>query len=217
MRVFDLTASHYDKARSRLIPRFAEFYGTAVACVPDHADHILDLGARTGLLSFFIRQHFPDAYLSLIDSSKPMLDQARERFSGDQEVNFQLGDYTQILEARGYDAVVSALSVHHLTDEVKRQLFGRIYKALKPGGVFVNAEQILAPTPEQETRAKADWLAEVRSLGATEDEIVASLLRQTEDHCATVVDQMQCMQAAGFADVHCAFAQGRFAVLAGSR
>ncbi len=217
MRVFDITAGAYDLARRRLIPGFEKFYATAVAQIPEGADHILDLGAGTGLLSLFVRQRFPGAYLHLVDSSKPMLDQARERFSRDQEVAFQLGDYTQVLEPRGYDAVVSALSIHHLTDEAKRQTFGYIYQALRPGGMFINAEQVLAPTPEQETEAQAEWLVEVRASGATEDEIGASLMRQKEDRCATVAEQMQWMQQAGFGNVHCAYARGRFAVLAGSR
>ena len=215
--VFDRTAATYDAARIRLIPCFHELYGTAVALLPETADHVLDLGAGTGLLSAFIRERFPNAYLHLIDNSKPMLDQARERFRRDQETVFQLGDYTEVIEARQYDAVVSALSIHHLSDEAKQRLFVMIHASLKPGGLFINAEQILAPTPEREAEVKAEWLAEVRALGATEEQIEASLLRQTEDRCATVRNQLGWVAAAGFRDVRCAFAQGRFAVLCGTR
>lgn len=215
MRVFDTTAATYDAARSKLIPCFDEFYDTAIRLLPENTDHVLDLGAGTGLLSAFVRQRFPEAYLHLIDNSEPMLAQARQRFSRDQETVFQLADYTQAIEPREYDAVVSALSIHHLPDKVKQQLFGRVRAALKPGGVFINAEQILQPTPELEEQAKADWLTEVRALGATDEQIAASLLRQTEDRCATVDDQLQWMREAGFSQVSCDFQQGRFAVLHG--
>ena len=217
MHVFDITARSYDKARSRLIPCFEDFYQTAVALIPADADNVLDLGAGTGLLSAFVRERFPRAHLHLIDSSEPMLVQARERFKHDQKATFQLADYTESVAQRNYDAVVSALSIHHLLDEAKQRLFRDIHAALKPGGVFVNAEQILAPTQELEAQARVEWLTEVRTRGATEAQIEASWLRQAEDRCATVSSQLKWMSDAGFKDVACAFEQGRFAVLFGTR
>ena len=211
--VFSRTAASYDSARAKLIPCFEQFYAAAVELVPPDADHILDLGAGTGLLSAFIRERFPAAYLHLIDNAEPMLTQARERFSRDQRVVFQLGDYTIAPWENSYDAIVSALSIHHLTDGEKRKLFARIHEALRPGGVFINAEQILASTPQLEEQARADWLAEVCGLGATEEQVTASLLRQTEDRCATVGEQLLWLNEAGFSETSCAFAQGRFAVL----
>ena len=55
-------------------------------------------------------------------------------------------------------------------------------------------------------------MAELRGLGATEEEVMASLLRQTEDRCATVDKQLLWLKEAGFAETRCEFAQGRFAV-----
>jgi cyclopropane fatty-acyl-phospholipid synthase-like methyltransferase len=42
-----------------------------------------------------------------------------------------------------FDAIVSALAIHHLEDAEKRSLFARIHERLRPGGVFVNAEQVV--------------------------------------------------------------------------
>ena len=213
--VFSSTAATYDPARAKLIPCFAEFYATTVSLLPADTDHVLDLGAGTGLLSAFVRNRFPDAYLEMIDNSEPMLAQARQRFNHDQETAFCLGDYTTCPWGSEFDAVVSALSIHHLSNEAKRALLVRTLPALKPGGVFINAEQILQPTPELEAQAKSQWLAEVRALGATEPQIADSLLRQTEDRCSTVADQLGWMVEAGFTQVRCAFLKGRFAVFFG--
>lgn len=215
--VFSSTAATYDPARAKLIPCFAELYGTTVSLLPEGTDQVLDLGAGTGLLSAFVRERFPEAHLHLIDQSEPMLTQARQRFEHDPKAVFTLGDYTACPWRTSYDAVVSALSIHHLGDDRKRTLFARIHTALQPGGVFLNAEQILQPTTELEAEAKADWLVEVRGLGASEEQIADSLLRQTEDRCATVADQLQWMREAGFTQVRCAFLSGRFAVLYGAR
>ena len=215
--VFSATASTYDPARAKLIPCFVELYGTAVSLLPAATGHVLDLGAGTGLLSAWVRERFPDASLHLIDQSEPMLTQARQRFERDPEAIFTLGDYTTCPWGSSYDAIISALSIHHLRDDRKRTLFARILAALKPGGIFLNAEQILQPTPELEAGAQARWLADVRALGATEQQITDSLLRQTEDRCATVADQLRWLREAGFAQVRCAFLSGRFAVLYGTR
>ena len=213
MDAFDITAQDYDTDRAKLIPCFERLYQTALELIPQGADYILDLGAGTGLLTAFVRSRFSDARLHLIDSSQPMLAQAERRFSGDGEILCQLGDYTSARWSSSYDTVVSALSIHHLTDEAKRGLFARVRGVLKTGGVFVNLEQILQKTPELEAQAKARWLRDVRTLGATERQIEASLLRQTQDRCATADDQLRWLQEAGFCETRCVFAEGRFAVL----
>ncbi len=43
------------------------------------------------------------------------------------------------------DAVVSALSIHHLPDDRKRAIFGEIYTHLRPGGWYVNYDPVQAP------------------------------------------------------------------------
>jgi tRNA (cmo5U34)-methyltransferase len=219
--VFDTTASHYDRDRARLIPGFDSFYRWAVDLIPAHAaSHeakIVDLGAGTGLLSAFVRARMPRAHLHLIDISEAMLAKARHRFAGETNMRFEVADYASAALPGELDAVVSALSVHHLTDQSKRDLFARIYQSLKPRGVFINAEQVLGPTPELESRYKALWLEQVRGLGAGEDQIAESLFRQQQDRCAPVEAQLAWMREAGFADADCWFKEGRFAVLAGTR
>ncbi len=214
---FSSTAALYDLNRTRLIPGFEGLYRWAVDLVPDDATNILDLGAGTGLLSACIRARFPEANLHLIDLSEAMLDRAKQRFAEDQRITFKVADYSVAAFEGRYDAVVSALSIHHLEDKAKRSLFESIMNVLLPGGVFVNAEQVLGPTPNLEERYKREWLKQVRMLGATEQEISDSLFRQQEDRCASVEDQMAWMRSAGFEDVDCWFKDGRFAAFAGTK
>jgi len=214
---FDVTASTYDADRARLIPCYNAFYRRATDLIVHDARNILDLGAGTGLLSTFVRQWYPQAHIILADLSEPMLAKARVRFADDSNVTFEVTDYTTAPINGTYDSIVSGLSIHHIDDDAKRALFAKIFKALRPGGTFVNAEQVAGPTPEIDRRYKELWLEQVREAGATPDQIADSLYRQQDDRCASVEDQLDWMREAGFTDADCWFKDNRFAVLSGTR
>ena len=119
-----------------------------------------------------------------------MLDEARRRFAGAAEIRFLLADYAFAPPPGPFDLVVSALSIHHLADPAKRNLFAAMRAALVPGGLFVNADQVLAPTPALEARAQERWRAQATALGADSDEIGAAEARMVHDRCATLEDQL---------------------------
>jgi len=214
---FDVTAATYDADRALLIPCYNAFYRRATDLIVHDARNILDLGAGTGLLSAFVRQWYPQAQIILADLSEPMIEKARVRFADDKNVTFEVTDYTTAPINGTYDSIVSALSIHHIDDAAKRALFSKIFKALRPGGTFVNAEQVAGPTPEIDHRYKELWLEQVREGGATPDQIADSLYRQQDDRCASVGDQLDWMREAGFTDADCWFKDNRFAVLSGTR
>jgi tRNA (cmo5U34)-methyltransferase len=217
--VFDRTSATYDAARAKLIPPYERFYSTAVALLPFEPIaeiRILDLGAGTGLLSAFIREKFPNAHLHLVDIAETMLDRAKARLGSNRTTYFACDYGTEPIQGQ-WNAIVSALSIHHLTDEAKQNLFGRIYTALTPGGVFVNAEQVAGPTPELTRRYHQQWLIQVRDRGATPQEIADAEYRMQADLCSSVEDQLVWMRQSGFADADCWFKEGRFAVMRGTR
>jgi len=215
--IFDITASTYDADRAKLIPCYDAFYRRTTDLIPAAAMRILDLGAGTGLLATFVRSWYPQAHIHLMDVSEPMLACARTRLGDDRNVTFEVADYMTAALPAEQDAIVSALSIHHLTDPDKRALFAKIFAALRPGGVFVNAEQVAGPTPALDAIYKSLWLQQVREAGATPQQIADSLYRQQDDRCASVEDQLDWMRDVGFSDADCWFKDNRFAVLAGTR
>jgi tRNA (cmo5U34)-methyltransferase len=218
---FNKTAATYDAARRKLVPCFDKFYGWAVRLLPFETEdpiRVLDLGAGTGLLSAWVLAAFPHARLRLVDISEPMLDRARERFAGTTPApRIETLDFVHEDLGGPYDGVVSALSIHHLSDELKRDVFRRVYEALSPGGIFVNAEQVLGPTPEVEAEYKKIWLDDARALGATGEEVEAALVRMREDRCAPVEIQVAWLRELGFEDADCWFKEARFAVYSGRK
>jgi tRNA (cmo5U34)-methyltransferase len=214
--VFDATASTYDADRSKLIPGCDNFYRWALDLIPPRVKIICELGAGSGLMTRLLRDRFPTAHLYVIDFSGPMLDLAKARLGNDPKITWYQFDYVTEPLPQNLCSVVSSLSIHHLDDADKRNVFKEAYASLKPNGVFVNADQVAGPTPTLEARYKALWLEQVRAAGATEQQIEASLYRQQEDRCASVEDQLHWLREAGFADANCWFKDNRFAVMAGT-
>jgi tRNA (cmo5U34)-methyltransferase len=144
-RLFDAVAGSYDEGRRRLVPCLDDFYGTAVELAVRRLGprpRILDLGAGTGLLSQLLATARPDAEFVLVDAAPDMLAVA----TGNLRATLRVQDLRDPLPPGPFDAVVSALAIHHLTDDEKHDLYRRIVDVLVPAGVFVNAEQVAAPT-----------------------------------------------------------------------
>lgn len=218
---FNITASEYDQQRRRLIFCYDDFYGAAIRMLPfarENTVRVLDLGGGTGLLSASILAAFPRARITLADASETMLAGARERFAHQPNVRFEITDFSKAIPAGPFDAVVSSLAIHHLSDPDKRSLFTRIHDVLRPGGVFVNAEQVRGDTDKVHAQNHARWRTEAIALGAGEDEISAADKRMNaQDRLSTVGDQLTWLRDCGFTDVDCTYKNGWFAVFGGTK
>lgn len=225
--LFEAVAGTYDESRRRLVPCFDDFYGTAVevaapplrrALASGRVPELLDLGAGTGLLSLLISAAVPGVRVTLLDGAAEMLAVATAQLTR-RGVPHEIvrADLVEPLPPGPYDAVVSALAIHHLDDAGKRDLYRRVRLVLRPGGVFVNAEQVAGPSPELDQRYDEIWLAQVTALGATEEEVAAARARMAYDRPAPVSDQCRWLSEAGLIGVDCFYKSWRFAVFGGRR
>jgi tRNA (cmo5U34)-methyltransferase len=222
--LFGEAARDYDRARRQLVPGFDGFYGAVLQSVPFETEkeiRVLDLGAGTGLLSAMVAEKFPRARVTLVDLSVEMLRVARRRLAEEPaRFEFRNMDYARKPLPRtggGYDLVVSALSVHHLTHGDKKELFEKVRRSLAVGGYFVNADQIAGDTPEEDGRYGEWWLRRVREAGVSEEDLAAALLRMRADRNATLAEQLGWLEEAGFEGVGCRYKDHRFAVYGGKK
>ena len=220
-RAFDADARDYDRERRMLTPCFDGFYGNAIEVIRDWTapknPRVVDLGAGTGLFSAMVADVLPGASFRLLDLSPEMLTKAEERFAGTARgtVDTRVFDLA-IDDLEGpWDLVISALAIHHLNDEEKQELYRQIYAALAPGGLFVNAEQVLGSTPEIDARYVRRWHEAIRAAGASDESVARAETRMMFDQSSTIGDQLVWMRNAGFEHVDCTFKAWRFAVLAG--
>ena len=219
-KTFQEIAERYDRYRRQLIPCFDAFYTALVDRVPFASGQnfkVLDLGAGTGLLSKFLFEKFPQAQFTLVDLAPEMLQQARERFAGSERFQYRVADYSQADLGGPFDLVVSSLSIHHLEDSAKRELYRKIYGSLVPEGAFLNAEFVRAADPEVQRQHWDLWLQKMRAAGLSEAEVGQALQRTGIDILTTVEAQVEWLQEIGFRQVDCVFRDGLFAVFGGRR
>ena len=119
---FNMIAEEYDGNRRKFIPCFDDFYEGTTKFIVSNINipkRIIDLGAGTGLLTYFWYQQCPDSEYVLVDIADEMLNVARKRFNSIGNISYQVMNYIDKLPDTTYDTVISALSIHHLEDEDK--------------------------------------------------------------------------------------------------
>jgi tRNA (cmo5U34)-methyltransferase len=123
-------------------PLVMDLVTSAAARVTPHAASVLDIGCGAGNYVLKLLEHLPGLSVTLVDLSRPMLDRARERLAaaGVQQITSLEGDIRQIdLGTDSFDIVMAAASLHHLRgDDEWRDVFARVFRALRPGGSHKN-------------------------------------------------------------------------------
>lgn len=218
-QAFDIAAADYDNLRRTLIPCFDDFYKTAVEIIPFKYNaplKILDLGAGTGLYSGMVQAVFSNAEFTLLDLAPEMLEKAKARFSKmGKSPKILMGDYIKTDLGGAYDLIISALSVHHLADTDKKRLYQQIYNLLNPGGMFINADQVLGKTPNIEKLYRQKWLDSVCAQGISQEDLKAAQKRMEYDRMTPLDRQLAWLEVAGFQDVDCWYKNFSFAVFGG--
>ncbi len=216
---FNEISRKYDSQRKMLIPCFDEFYGSCItaADVNNKEPKILDIGAGTGLLSSFLLKRYPEARITLIDISEQMLEVAKQRFSENENIIYISEDYTKYESSEEYDLVVSALSIHHLEDSEKKELYKKCYSLLKPNGIFINADIVCGETPYIDSLNKRIWKGSIEKSGLPKEEVLAAFERMKLDKEAPLNQQLGWLGEIGFNDVSCIYKYYSFAVMFGRK
>ena len=161
---------------------------------------ILDLGTGNGRLTRVLLDAYPGSTAVCVDLSESMLRAAAEQFAGNPDVTLHQHDFDHELRFDGqFDAVVSSLAIHHVSDERKLTLFAEVARLLSPGGVFANLDIVASPTEALHDR----WREE---MGARDDP--SDVLRDLES-------QLGWLRDVGFGDVDCIWKWRSLALMRG--
>ncbi|MDE5853760.1 MAG: class I SAM-dependent methyltransferase, partial [Ruminococcus sp.] len=213
---FNLIASEYDGNRRKFIPCFDDFYkNTTNFIISNIADpkRIIDLGAGTGLLTYFWYQHCPNSKYVLVDIADEMLNVAQKRFLGIENVSYQVANYINELPSDSFDTVISALSIHHLENNDKEKLFSRIYDALPNGGLIVNYDQFCAGQSEINNWYDNYWEKQLSNSGLTDKDIELWRERRKLDRECSVEQEIDMLKKYKFKLVKCIYSYQKFSVI----
>ena len=202
-KIFNSAAEKYDMQRNELIPLMDIFYSTAVELVKinNEKGNILDLGAGTGLLTKLVIKKYPNAKYTLVDIADEMLDIAKERFETLDNISFNVEDYRVGISGGKYEAIISALSIHHLDSYEKRDLYNNIFNMLEEGGVFINADQVKGEDCDSEEIVKEYQLSYIENCSLLREEKDETYGRIKLDKMDKMSTQINMLKEAGFKSV----------------
>lgn len=193
---------------------------------------ILDLGAGYGALTAFLLDERPHATAVCLDASPEMLKMAQERMA-------RFGARIEFVHASlerpnwfqsvsdSFDAIVSSRALHHFSANFRRRaIFGEIYGMLRPGGCFVNADNVrpLTDALGRRYRKAGDQLSEKYVKEQTGGKMTLAEVKKANQvpshgvHDNGLLDQeLAWLREAGFEDVDCFWKFGNYTTYGGFR
>lgn len=106
---------------------------------------ILEGGTGTGITTAHILEADPRTYVISVDNEEATLNQAKENLKEDGSrikfVHKDLLEFIKELKNDSMDAFVSAYTIHNFTPEYRKELFPEIFRVLRKGGLFLNADK----------------------------------------------------------------------------
>jgi tRNA (cmo5U34)-methyltransferase len=169
-RHLSLQTEAYDEAIRRFIPGYESMLDVVADAVAEAAPGlVLELGAGTGALSEALLSRGEVGAVEVLDVDPEMLDRARDRlvrFEG--RVRFALRSFDEPFSE--CDALAASLALHHIpTLEAKSALYARTFAALRPGGVFVNADVNMPADAAERERLSRYWADHLVASGIAEE------------------------------------------------
>jgi len=143
----------WHEAKFRLIERVA---------MPEKHERVLDAGCGSGTISYFLSQHAGEAVG--IDSNPSAITYASRAY-GAANLQFQLGQFDDLIDGKPFDKIYSIEVVEHLYADQVAEVLSLFYKLANPGA------QLLITTPNYRSAWPfIEWLLDRSGLVATMDE-----------------------------------------------
>ena len=130
-----------------------ELYARVVSPISqvDVPIRILDLGCGTGLEVAYIFERAPQTHITCMDMSANMLELLQQKYVHyASQIECVQGSYvTETFASNEYDYAVSVMTMHHVLEDAKRELYRKIRDALKNGGLYIEGDYTADEAEEQ--------------------------------------------------------------------
>jgi len=128
-----------------------DLIAASAAATNPQAQAVLDVGCGAGNYTVKLLQHLPTLNCTLLDLSRPMLDRAQQRAAAATSGTVQTiqGDVREVDLGDGqFDLILASTVLHHLRADAEWELvYGKLYRALRPGGMLYIYDMITHELP----------------------------------------------------------------------
>ena len=225
--------TRYDADMDIMHPNRYQMIRVALDALPYDGDQplrALELGTGTGVFTRAFLERFPAARVVSVDGAAAMIELASARLGPLVErVDFRTADFRELdTVTAGLEPchlVFSSYALHHLDAAEKLEVVRKARESLLPGGWLVNADILVAASPEIEARYQALRVAGIveRAAGrdvryadaATTRKALDEMEAAEGDRPITVYEDLKILRAAGLYNVSLFWKEYREAVTGG--
>lgn len=141
--LFKMASPHYDELQNSVGDLIKENFSD----IDTEEIEVLEIGFGAGATSFVILNSDERVKLTAIDNEPLMLPKVEEKLKeiDSHRFNLKTDDALTFLENcpdNKFDIVASAWVIHNFTNEYRLKVIPQIYRVLKTGGIFINADKI---------------------------------------------------------------------------
>lgn len=199
------SSNDYDSRVSSVLPYYSEFHNQVL----DLAESLdlekinwLDTGCGTGSLALKALSKFKLSEFVLCDPSADMIEKAKSKLSGFDNVSFYNLSSQQLDFKNRFDIVTAIQSHHYLNEEQRALATKKCFDALKSGGVYVTFENIELSSEMSIKIGINRWKRFLISNGKNEEEVQSHINRRgTEVFPITVEEHIKLIKDCGFRTV----------------
>lgn len=201
-----------------------------IKSVTPNFNSFLDLGCGDGVLGKTLLTNKPQSKGVFMDFSEPMIKAATvncQEYKNQTIFAVQdIGDINwldHISKELPVDVVVSGFAIHHQDDNNKKRIYRDIFdRVLKPGGIFLNLEQVKSATPQIESIFNEFFMDKMREFKKENNTTISIETIETEFYkdkevniLASVETQCDWLREIGFLQVDCFFKAFELSIFGG--
>lgn len=198
-KFFNARVDGYDDHMKENIDQFEDFYKIVAKPIKENQEQleILDLGCGTGLELEHIFSKVRNAHITGIDLSQEMLNKLLKKYDKfSNQITLIRDSYTSHdLGEEKYDYAVSVMTIHHLFEDEKVDLYSKIRDSLKNDGMYIEGDYVV--TEEEAREALEEYERKIKLVDR--DGFYHIDIPMTEE------TQVKLLKKAGFSEVEVIF------------
>ncbi|MCL5260381.1 MAG: class I SAM-dependent methyltransferase [Gammaproteobacteria bacterium] len=209
----------WDEKFCKFVPFYDEMVNSLISAIPFKPNDVfsaIDLGAGTGEITKRIKNLFPYAKITCLELVEDMLEMARVKLAGYNDITFELGDFKNYQFTKKYDVIFSSLAIHHLEPTDQKALYCNLYKALNNNGIFIHAESVLGANDFLNAVSYQTYYDLITKNISAEELVTLQAAIKTHDNPVKLIDHITWMQEIGFKDIDIIWRKATCAVFCGT-